>query len=199
MFRADYWLSIVASLVVISATVWTFLPEKFDRSGQKMERVTSPTSNSPILTQSNRQSDYASWQALWKIQAYSLTNPVPGKGICDWHCIEFAPDGRSILSGSENNILKLWNVASGEAIQIFYRHWDRISSVAFAPDGHSMVSGSENYTLKLWDAARRPGSASGRVQLPIHIKPRTKENANANAPSKLKTQCSRISSTIILG
>ena len=67
--------------------------------------------------------------------------------------VAFSPDGRSILSGSDDNTLKLWDAASGRAIRSFQGHSGAVFSVAFSPDGRSVLSGSRDKTLKLWDAA----------------------------------------------
>jgi hypothetical protein len=64
-----------------------------------------------------------------------------------------SPDGRSALSGSSDNTLKLWDVATGKEIRSFVGHADRVWSVAFSPDGRTALSGSQDKTLKLWDVA----------------------------------------------
>jgi WD40 repeat protein len=66
--------------------------------------------------------------------------------------IAFAPDGRSILSGGEDKIAELRNVADGKIINTFKGHDDgAIASVAFSPDGRSVLVMSWNF--QIWDAA----------------------------------------------
>lgn len=67
--------------------------------------------------------------------------------------VAFSPDGRTVLSGSQDNTLKLWDVATGQEIRTFNGHSGDVNSVAFSPDGRTVLSGSKDYTLKLWDAA----------------------------------------------
>jgi WD40 repeat protein/uncharacterized protein YecT (DUF1311 family) len=67
--------------------------------------------------------------------------------------VAFSPDGRYVLSGSLDNTLKLWNVATGEEIRTFKGHSISVESVAFSPDGRYALSGSGDNTLKLWDVA----------------------------------------------
>ena len=69
------------------------------------------------------------------------------------HSVAFSPDGRLALSGSLDNSLKLWEVATGRELRSFNGHTNYVNSVAFSPDGRFALSGSEDTTLKLWDVA----------------------------------------------
>lgn len=65
--------------------------------------------------------------------------------------VAFSPDGKTVVSGSEDNTLKLWNVATGKELRTLSGHSSVVSSVAFSPDGKTVLSGSRDNTLKLWD------------------------------------------------
>jgi len=71
----------------------------------------------------------------------------------DIYSVAFSPDGRTVLSGSEDHTVKLWDVASGREVRTFTGHSESVSSVAFSPDGHTALSGSRDETIKLWDVA----------------------------------------------
>jgi WD40 repeat protein len=71
--------------------------------------------------------------------------------------VAVSPDGRTLISGSDDHTLKLWDVASGREMRTFKGHDDYVRSVAFSPDGHTIASGGDDKTIKLWDVA------SGRV------------------------------------
>jgi uncharacterized caspase-like protein len=58
-----------------------------------------------------------------------------------------------VLSGSEDNTVKLWDAATGREIRTFSGHSDSVTSVGFSPDGRQVLSGSEDNTVKLWDTA----------------------------------------------
>ncbi len=67
--------------------------------------------------------------------------------------VAFSPDGRTIISGSDDKTLKLWEVASGREVRTFRGHSKAITAVAFSPDGRTVVSASYDETLKLWVVA----------------------------------------------
>ena len=67
--------------------------------------------------------------------------------------VAFSPDGRTALSGSADETLKLWDLATGEEIRTFSGHKRSVNSVAFSPDGRKALSGSADETLKLWYVA----------------------------------------------
>ena len=62
-------------------------------------------------------------------------------------------DNRSVLSGSTDQTLKLWDVATGQCVRTFKGHTDTVNSVSLSFDGQRALSGSADKTLKLWDIA----------------------------------------------
>jgi WD40 repeat protein len=66
--------------------------------------------------------------------------------------VAFSPDGKRIISGSGDNIIRLWDAVSGREIRIFSGHTDSVYSASFSPDGKQAISGSRDRTVKLWDA-----------------------------------------------
>lgn len=89
------------------------------------------------------------------LQLWSISN---GKEIRTWSghsrqilCLAFAPNGRTAISGAEDDTLKLWDVATGTELRTLTGHTGHLRAVAYAPDGRTAVSGSSDGTLKLWD------------------------------------------------
>ena len=58
-----------------------------------------------------------------------------------------------IASGSSDDTIRLWDVATGETLNILEGHWDWINSVAFSPDGETLASGGDDDDIHLWDVA----------------------------------------------
>ena len=67
--------------------------------------------------------------------------------------ISFAPSGKILASGSNDETIKFWDVASGQLIRTLGGHTNGINSVCFSPDGKLLASGSNDETMKLWDVA----------------------------------------------
>jgi WD40 repeat protein len=64
--------------------------------------------------------------------------------------VAFSPDGRTLVSGSQDKTIKLWDLSSGKVLQTLEGHTESVWGVAFSPDGYTLASGSEDSTIKLW-------------------------------------------------
>ncbi|MBO3462317.1 serine/threonine protein kinase [Aetokthonos hydrillicola Thurmond2011] len=67
--------------------------------------------------------------------------------------IAISPDSKILASGSWDNTIKLWNLATGEQIRTLQGHSDPVISIAISPDGDTLASGSRDNTIKLWNLA----------------------------------------------
>ena len=55
----------------------------------------------------------------------------------------------------DDHVVSVFNAGSGEIVQTFSGHTDRIEAVAFSPDGKWIVSGARDHTLRVWDLSTR--------------------------------------------
>jgi WD40 repeat protein len=60
-------------------------------------------------------------------------------------------DGRTLSSGGEDRMIRLWEMPTGRALAAWEAHDAGIAALAFRPDGRALASGSADGQLKLWD------------------------------------------------
>jgi WD40 repeat protein len=65
---------------------------------------------------------------------------------------DISPDGKLLMTSSDNGQLIFWELPSGKMIKNYeFVHGWEIDSVGFTPDGKYAVSGSKDRTDKFWD------------------------------------------------
>jgi WD40 repeat protein len=69
-------------------------------------------------------------------------------------CVDFAPDGIALASGSQDTTIKLWDIVTGKARATVRGHEKEVSCVAFRPDGMTIISGSDDETIRIWDVGK---------------------------------------------
>lgn len=83
----------------------------------------------------------------WENHIKTLAGHTGGVTAC-----VYSPDGQTILSGSDDQTLRLWNASTGELLHTLKGHTRSVTACAFSPDGRRLVSGSYDTTVRLWDA-----------------------------------------------
>ena len=54
----------------------------------------------------------------------------------------FSPDGKHVVTASEDNTARIWDAETGREIATLKGHDDSVVSAAFSPDGERVVTAS---------------------------------------------------------
>ncbi len=97
------------------------------------------------LEQANRQEPIDSDFAIDRqpTETWNCVRSFSGHGD-NVTCVAFSPDGKYLVSGSDDITVRLWDVREGRKIWSFTRHTDKINHVIFSPDGRLIASASED-------------------------------------------------------
>ncbi len=149
MSRKQSSLKTVMTLVVAATVAMNLanVPQSFAQSSTPQDSTTTPSpesglNNQPIYTLSGHTGDVAS--------------------------VAFSPDGQTMVSGSFDKTLKLWNLKTGKLLRTLTGHSDFVRAVAISPDGQTIVSGgggtevNTDKTIRLWNL--KTGKLLGTLQ-----------------------------------
>jgi WD40 repeat protein len=113
---------------------------------------------STILSQWRRSKEQRLPGFFWVRSMRPLQSALGGplQGIFQGHehsvmSVAFDPEGRRIVSGSQDKTVRVWDTETGAQIARLNGHDGWVASVAFAPDGRRIVSGSIDKTVRVWD------------------------------------------------
>ena len=65
--------------------------------------------------------------------------------------LTFSLDGTSLVSGSDDRTVKLWDLQTGGVVKTFLGHTDPVWSVSVSANLTTIASGSNDHTIHLWD------------------------------------------------
>ena len=61
------------------------------------------------------------------------------------------PDGKTVVSGSKDKTIKVWNLNTGQELRTLKMHQGYVNSVTISSDGQKIASGSYDKTIKVWN------------------------------------------------
>ena len=66
--------------------------------------------------------------------------------------VSFSPDGKSLVSGSWDQSVRIWDAASHQLVATLEGHTGAVTTVAYSPDGKFIISSSRDHSIIVWDA-----------------------------------------------
>jgi WD40 repeat protein len=66
------------------------------------------------------------------------------------YSVTISPDGQTLIAGSGDPVLTIWNLETGELVNTLEGHPEGVAAVAMSADGETMVSRSLNGQVKIW-------------------------------------------------
>ena len=102
--------------------------------------------------------DYSSWklgfmrehniECNWRVRSIRTTKVLKGHDDHVITCLQFS--NNKIVSGSDDNTLKVWNASTGRCLRTLVGHTGGVWSSQM--EGNTIVSGSTDRSLKVWNA-----------------------------------------------
>jgi len=65
----------------------------------------------------------------------------------------FSPDGKLVLTASDDNTSRIYEVASGKELQVLSGHTSGVNSAVFSPDGKLALTASRDKTSRIFEVA----------------------------------------------
>lgn len=93
--------------------------------------------------------------------------------------VHYSPDGKKLLTASDDGTIKEWLTATGKLLQTFSGHDDKVVSAWYSPDGQKIVSASYDTFVKEWSVATG-------TELASYEHPHSKVNNAVYAPDGTK-------------
>jgi WD40 repeat protein/tRNA A-37 threonylcarbamoyl transferase component Bud32 len=63
----------------------------------------------------------------------------------------FSPDGRYLVTASEDHTAQVWDLGAGQPFGLPLQHEGAVTAASFSPDGRAIVTASADGTARIWD------------------------------------------------
>jgi WD40 repeat protein len=91
---------------------------------------------------------------LLNLIRHDATTRVWVKGHTDFvNVIAFSPDSKRLAVGSNEEVVRLWDLVSRQEVTTLKGHQGGVIAVAFSPHGRILATGGRDNTVKLWYGA----------------------------------------------
>ena len=88
---------------------------------------------------------------LWDTETWAHIATLPQSHSSPVDCLSFSPDGSTLVSGSADKTLILWDVRERKIIHVLVGHSGGVRGVDFAPDGTKLVSSDSDGIIRVWN------------------------------------------------
>ena len=101
---------------------------------------------------------YGIWQVTGRQHSTAVTQAITVDRDLKGHTSfintqVIAPDGKTLISGSADNTIRIWDMTSGQTLRTLAGHTSFVNALTLTPDGKTLISGSADRTIKIWDLA----------------------------------------------
>ncbi|CAJ0761903.1 6533_t:CDS:2 [Entrophospora sp. SA101] len=86
---------------------------------------------------------------VWKVENGQHVATLEGPNEITW--LDWHPKGNVILAGTAESTIWMWQIPSGNFMNLFAGHSASVTAGQFTPDGKKIVTGSEDSSLIVWD------------------------------------------------
>ncbi|KAK6503249.1 hypothetical protein TWF481_008278 [Arthrobotrys musiformis] len=149
----------IAAVSKVSIQLWNFrafyfLKEiKINADPELWGGILRFSSNGNQILSSSKDGAIKLWDIL--VPGFRLSDTDNLSMMIVWNCLTFSPDGNFVAS-SFDNVIKLWNAATGRLLKVITPRWHRNSYVLkFTLDSKRIAFGSasenEKHTILVWD------------------------------------------------
>ena len=152
LFLLDRYLAMPQLFEALAQKIGTTITREATAAGTPPQSASSKEESKSVLDSSNK----VFAQTIAKnIGFIPTTEHTTLQGHTEYvTSVAYSPNGSRIASGSADDTVRIWNVATGEPVgHPLQGHTSLVTSVAYSPNGSRIASGSWDRTVRIWDAA----------------------------------------------
>jgi WD40 repeat protein len=152
-----------------SVEVWHLQTGKLERrivlpEDELANRFLCPVIDNKTFIVANTRKDSGVVAALYDLQTGKRIGLLKGKHKLR-HMVA-SPDGRWLLTASDEDVLCLWDLRKAQLVHTLYEHTTTVTAIAFSPDSKWCASATKD--VRVWVFDRAKGSLEARARTLVH-------------------------------